>query len=320
MDENYIFSSSAAESMGIVLVKITREMVCAFIEFESWSSADRAWKKYMSTSWRTLLETGRTQILFYDVRSEKFCLINNDIDIPAGLADHTNSLTLLNYEGKLGIIQLREREEVVSWVLVDAASHKWSKHIYVLNPLGESIVTGNKFVGMTSTCFGLNQNHLWSLNLSIVINLSHHSSSKASCLSTFRRRPSVQRVHLAQSCDVVLKLPLFVHPSQVSRVFISSDFVTGAIRFQGPSYLFVNVKSRIFILFGSVEIHIVSSWSLDVGARAVHARSTSFQTLPFGLINVGSDYFMLMSKPALCHPSIRDSLQSKAAICHASIM
>ncbi|KAF3504308.1 hypothetical protein F2Q69_00041101 [Brassica cretica] len=245
-------------------------MVCAFIEFESWSSADRAWKKYMSTSWRTLLETGRTQIPFYDVRSEKFCLINNDIDIPAGLADHTNSLTLLNYEGKPGIIQLREREEVVSWVLVDAASHKWSKHIYVLNPLGESIVTGNKFVGMTSTCFGLNQNHLWSLNLPIVINLSHHSSSKASCLSTFRRRPSVQRVHLAQSCDVVLKLPLFVHPSQVSRVFISSDFVTGAIRFQ------------------------VSSWSLDVGARAVHARSTSFQTLPFGLINVGSDYFMLM--------------------------
>uniref|UniRef100_A0A0D3C757 Uncharacterized protein n=1 Tax=Brassica oleracea var. oleracea TaxID=109376 RepID=A0A0D3C757_BRAOL len=146
----------------------------------------------------------------------------------------------------------------------------------------------------TDTCFGLNQNHLWSLNLPIVINLSHHSSSKASCLSTFRRRPSVQRVHLAQSRDVVPKLPLFVHPSQVSRVFISSDFVTGAIRFQGPSYLFVNVKSRIFILFGSVEIHIVSSWSLDVGARAVHARSTSFQTLPFGLINVGSDYFMLM--------------------------
>ncbi|KAG5414345.1 hypothetical protein IGI04_001912, partial [Brassica rapa subsp. trilocularis] len=146
----------------------------------------------------------------------------------------------------------------------------------------------------TDTCFGLNQNQLWSLNLPIVINLSHHFSSKASCLSTVCRRASVQRVHLAQSLDVVLKLPLFVHPSQVSRVFISSDFVTGAIRFQGPSYLFVSVKSRIFILFGSVEIHIVSSWSLDVGARAVHARSTSFQTLPFGLINVGSDYFMLV--------------------------
>ncbi|KAG5413677.1 hypothetical protein IGI04_001244 [Brassica rapa subsp. trilocularis] len=115
MDENYILSSSAAESVGIVSVKITQEMVCAFIEFESWSSADKALKKYVLTSWRTLLETGRTQILFYDVRSEKFCLINNDIDIPPGLADHTNFLTLLNYKG-------------------------------------ESIVTGNKFVEMTSTC------------------------------------------------------------------------------------------------------------------------------------------------------------------------
>ncbi|KAF3547419.1 hypothetical protein DY000_02002222 [Brassica cretica] len=90
----------------------------------------------------------------------------------------------------------------------------------------------------TDTCFGLNQNHLWSLNLPIVLNLSHHSSSKASCLSTVRHRALVQRVHLAQSCDVVLKLPLFVHPS---------------------------------------HIHLVSSENFeDVRARAVHARSTSF--------------------------------------------
>ncbi|KAL0664825.1 hypothetical protein Bca4012_101663 [Brassica carinata] len=78
------------------------------------------------------------------------------------------------------------------------------------------------------------------------------------------------------------------------RVFISSDFVTGAIRLQGPFYLFVSFKSRTFILSGSVEIHLVSSWNLDVGARAIHACSTSFQTLPFGLINVGTDYFMLV--------------------------
>ncbi|KAG2317649.1 hypothetical protein Bca52824_020771 [Brassica carinata] len=103
----------------------------------------------------------------------------------------------------------------------------------------------------------------------------------------------VQRVHLAQSCDVVLKLPVFVYPSQVSRVCISSDFGTGATRFQGPSYLVVSFISKTFILSVSVEIHIVSSESLDVGARAVHARSTSFQTLPFGLINVDFDYFML---------------------------
>ncbi|CAF1699307.1 BnaC03g15460D [Brassica napus] len=108
----------------------------------------------------------------------------------------------------------------------------------------------------TDTCFGLNQNHLWSLNLPIVLNLSHHSSSKASCLSTVRHRALVQRVHLAQSCDVVLKLPLFVHPSQ---------------------------------------IHLVSSENFeDVRARAVHARSTSFQTLLFGLINVDYDHFRLV--------------------------
>ncbi|WZY89266.1 hypothetical protein YC2023_046001 [Brassica napus] len=54
------------------------------------------------------------------------------------------------------------------------------------------------------------------------------------------------------------------------------------------------VKSRTFIFSGSVEIHLVSSWNLDVGARAVHALSTSFQTLQFCIINVGFDYFMLV--------------------------
>ncbi|KAG2253941.1 hypothetical protein Bca52824_084077 [Brassica carinata] len=96
----------------------------------------------------------------------------------------------------------------------------------------------------------------------------------------------------SQNRDVVLKLQLFVHPSQVSRVFISSDFVTGYS--VARSILFVrHFKSRTFIL-SVVEIHLVSSWNLDVGARAIHACSTSFQTLPFGLINVGTDYFMLV--------------------------
>ncbi|KAG2314689.1 hypothetical protein Bca52824_017811, partial [Brassica carinata] len=135
----------------------------------------------------------------------------------------------------------------------------------------------------TETCFVLNQNHIWSLNLLIAINLSHHYSSKASCLSTVCRCTSVQRVHLAQSCDVVLKLPLFIHPSQV---------------------------------------HLVSSESL--GARAVHARSTSFQTLPFGLINFDSDYFMLVvvtysgtqrMLPTVLHLFEQDSLVSFVILC-----
>ncbi|CAN6859300.1 unnamed protein product [Brassica oleracea] len=146
----------------------------------------------------------------------------------------------------------------------------------------------------TDTCFGLNQNHLRSLNVLIIIYLSNQSSSEASCLSMVRRRASVQRVHLAQSRDVELKSPLFVHSSQVSRVSFSSEFVTGAIRVQGPAYFFVSYKSRTLLLFVSDEIHVVSSGNIRVGVRAVHARSTSFQTWQFGLINVACDYFMLV--------------------------
>ena len=88
--------------------------------------------------------------------------------------------------------------------------------------------------------------------------------------------------------------PLFVQPSQVSRVCTNSIFVSSNIWFQGPSTLFVSVKSRTLILFVFVEILLVSSRNLVVGARAVLARSASFQTLPFGLINVDFDYFMLV--------------------------
>ncbi|WZY92628.1 uncharacterized protein LOC117134134 [Brassica rapa] len=183
----------------------------------------------------------------------------------------------------------------LSWSLVRTPS--WLIFRNIASPLPRRLripIPSESRWYSNDTCFGLNQNYLWSLNLLIVINLSHYSFSEASCLFTVCHCASVQRVHLAQNRDVVLKLPLFVHPSQVSRVFISSHFVTGAIRFHGPSYMFVSVKSRTFILSGSVEIHLVSSWNLDVGARAVHALSTSFQTLQFGIINVGFDYFMLV--------------------------
>ncbi|KAG5399465.1 hypothetical protein IGI04_014072 [Brassica rapa subsp. trilocularis] len=183
----------------------------------------------------------------------------------------------------------------LSWSLVRTPS--WLIFRNIASPLPRRLripIPSESRWYSNDTCFGLNQNYLWSLNLLIVINLSHYSFSEASCLFTVCHCASVQRVHLAQNRDVVLKLPLFVHPSQVSRVFISSHFVTGAIRFHGPSYMFVSVKSRTFILSGSVEIHLVSSWNLDVGARVVHALSTSFQTLQFGIINVGFDYFMLV--------------------------
>ncbi|KAH0870786.1 hypothetical protein HID58_077808, partial [Brassica napus] len=60
---------------------------------------------------------------------------------------------------------------------------------------------------------------------------------------------SVYRVHLAQNRDVMLNLRiLFVQPSQVSRVCSNSNFVTCAIRFQGPPSLFISDKSRTGIL------------------------------------------------------------------------
>lgn len=91
------------------------------------------------------------------------------------------------------------------------------------------------------------------------------------------------RVHLAQISDVVLNLrTLFVQPSQVT------------IRFHGPSILIVSFKSRMFILSVSVEIHLVSSGSFVVGARAALACSASFQTLLFGLFNVVYDYSVLV--------------------------
>ncbi|CAN7075827.1 unnamed protein product [Brassica oleracea var. botrytis] len=105
---------------------------------------------------------------------------------------------------------------------------------------------------------------------------------------------SVYRVHLAQSRDVMLNLrTLFIQPSQVSRVCSNSNFVTCAIRFQGPSSLFISDKSRTSILSVSIEIHLVSSESF-FGARAALARSASFQALRVGLFNVDSDYLMLV--------------------------
>ncbi|KAL0873565.1 hypothetical protein Bca101_023270 [Brassica carinata] len=47
MDEKYIVDSFGDESVGIVSVKITKEKYCAFIEFDSWSAANMALKKYM---------------------------------------------------------------------------------------------------------------------------------------------------------------------------------------------------------------------------------------------------------------------------------
>ncbi|CAH8354427.1 unnamed protein product [Eruca vesicaria subsp. sativa] len=102
------------------------------------------------------------------------------------------------------------------------------------------------------------------------------------------------RVHLAQINDIVFKLKtIFVQSSQVSKVCSCSTTVTSTIRFLSSSSLFVSAKSRIVISAFYVEIHLVSSRSLFIGARACLARSASCQALQLGQFNVACDYFML---------------------------
>ena len=94
---------------------------------------------------------GSFVIVWFDVRSEKFGFINKDEDMSPKPNDYdTSPSTLFNYKDKLGIHCLVE-ENLVLWVLEDAGNHKWSKHSYVLSPLGSDLVQYNRFIGMTST-------------------------------------------------------------------------------------------------------------------------------------------------------------------------
>ncbi|CAH8359076.1 unnamed protein product [Eruca vesicaria subsp. sativa] len=102
------------------------------------------------------------------------------------------------------------------------------------------------------------------------------------------------RVHLAQISDIVFKLKtIFVQSSQVSKVCSCSATVTSTIRFLSSSSMFVSAKSRIVISAFYVEIHLVSSRSLFIGARACLSHSASCQALQLGQFNVACDYFML---------------------------
>uniref|UniRef100_A0A0D3BKY2 F-box domain-containing protein n=1 Tax=Brassica oleracea var. oleracea TaxID=109376 RepID=A0A0D3BKY2_BRAOL len=94
---------------------------------------------------------GSFVIVWFDVRPEKFGFINKDEDMLPKPNDYdTSPSTLFNYKDKLGIHCLVE-ENLVLWVLEDAGNHKWSKHSYVLSPLGYHIVSRSLFFGMTST-------------------------------------------------------------------------------------------------------------------------------------------------------------------------
>ncbi|KAG2312685.1 hypothetical protein Bca52824_024242 [Brassica carinata] len=95
-------------------------------------------------------------IVCFDVRSEKFSVINRDEEMALW-----SQSTLVNYKGTLGALLSDGFTEVNGetkcfelWVVVDAGKHEWSKHISIsLPPLWKNIVADAKlfFVGVTGT-------------------------------------------------------------------------------------------------------------------------------------------------------------------------
>ncbi|XP_010412670.1 PREDICTED: F-box protein At3g49450-like [Camelina sativa] len=92
-------------------------------------------------------------LVCFDIRFEKFKFLDVDSDIWGS--------TLVNFEGKLGIIILGDivffsgqTTKLVMWVLDDVQNEKWSKHIYQLPSLWTNLVGDNslKVVGLTGTC------------------------------------------------------------------------------------------------------------------------------------------------------------------------
>ncbi|CAA7023548.1 unnamed protein product [Microthlaspi erraticum] len=96
-------------------------------------------------------------IVCFDVRLERHRVINEDEEM-----HFLYSLpTLVNYKGKLGVLAsdgvswihrlTRESKHIVLWVLADAETLEWSKHVYVLpKPLWKNVVgvTTLFFVGV----------------------------------------------------------------------------------------------------------------------------------------------------------------------------
>ncbi|CAA7030990.1 unnamed protein product [Microthlaspi erraticum] len=94
----------------------------------------------------------------FDVGSEKFGFINLDKDVNGEPGEDDDDyydarLALFNYKGKLGLCEVtvyrgtKTKDELVLWVLEDAANHKWSKLTYEL----PTSIRDQRFVGMTGT-------------------------------------------------------------------------------------------------------------------------------------------------------------------------
>ncbi|KAF2566558.1 hypothetical protein F2Q68_00027817 [Brassica cretica] len=83
-----------------------------------------------------------SMVVCFDLRSGKFCYVMFSKAMP-------RSTTLVNYDGKLGLLMSGDSHDDVTrattsfelWVLLDAAQHEWSNHVYVLPPSWEDVVS-----------------------------------------------------------------------------------------------------------------------------------------------------------------------------------
>ncbi|RID66844.1 hypothetical protein BRARA_D01959 [Brassica rapa] len=94
-----------------------------------------------------------SMVLCFDLRSEEFSSVKFGKPMP------DSTTTMVNYNGKLGLLTsgdshyvTRSSTSVKLWVLLDAAQHEWSNHVYVLPPSWEDVVSETMYIaGMVGT-------------------------------------------------------------------------------------------------------------------------------------------------------------------------
>ncbi|KAG2308842.1 hypothetical protein Bca4012_082171 [Brassica carinata] len=108
---------------------------------------------YYTTS--VYISSWGSMVACFDLRTEKFSFVK--LMETFNRAMHC-STTLVNFSGKLGLIVVRDSDDVCQrnvcqasksielWVLLDAGKREWSKHVYVLPPSWKDVVTGEMYI------------------------------------------------------------------------------------------------------------------------------------------------------------------------------
>ncbi|CAH8260070.1 unnamed protein product [Arabidopsis lyrata] len=89
-----------------------------------------------------------TTVVCFDISSEKFSFMKVTETFNRDLP---RSTTMINYNGKLGLLMAEDFE---LRVLEDAGKHEWSTHVYMLPPLWKNLVgeeTNLRFLGLKGT-------------------------------------------------------------------------------------------------------------------------------------------------------------------------